>query len=398
MAFEQAVVAHMPTQNYVPREKQITKTPQARKQLLALMMASHNRCGAASPARHFVSLPQLATAPLWDWCLHDSEIVLGAAVVLPNSVGYFTFGISSALGSVSRGIRSYSTWRISQVRGCSVLTSFLPHCLVVTEVGNTRSLMSLNLATRQRRLLATEDKYRKKITGSAGNHKWWLRCNGDGVLTVVRMTGVDVSNVHCGGIFCPDDGTQCVFICFNKSLPDEAAILVVPPYGRNSPVILVIDVNQTYSSKNLTVLSSTTLMCNTVQASSITSGISMMKFNGQRVFFVEAGFSDKGKYVHEINESGTIQRISQNTKELAQLSYSLFCISKGDDPTIEIWDCNNTAAPMRVLPESHFVIAESGFLFHNHCKIIDVTDSTGFRVATLTFARDVSAIFANAIL
>ncbi|KAH3723241.1 hypothetical protein Pelo_18057 [Pelomyxa schiedti] len=74
-------------------------------QILALVMASHNRCGASSPARRFVSLPGLATAPLWDWCLGpDSEIALGVSILVGGHgvAHYVILGISTALMSITR--------------------------------------------------------------------------------------------------------------------------------------------------------------------------------------------------------------------------------------------------------------------------------------------------------
>ncbi|KAH3722534.1 hypothetical protein Pelo_18760 [Pelomyxa schiedti] len=156
---------------------------------------------------------------------------------------------------------------------------------------------------------------------------------------------------------------------------------------------MVVDINETYRRRNLTVLSLT--KCGLPSAFKFfESAVALRKSNGERGIFVELRTGRNSNTVYEVKEyahDGSMRILCRDTNQLSQLSGSLFCITKNRCQMIEIWDCNNTTAPLRVLPARHDgvesrAVAASGFLFHKHgYESVDVTDSTGLYVATFEF-------------
>ncbi|KAH3758749.1 hypothetical protein Pelo_9438 [Pelomyxa schiedti] len=237
----------------------------AHEQLLALVMASHNRCGAASPARHFV--PQ-APMQLWDLCLRDSEVVFGALVVTGRFVrSYFTIGISTALNSVTSGIKVLNRWSDSEFPR---LTAFLPDHHVISklalegeEFGVSRFSL-FNLVTDEDNLLFAE----QLSTGGSlhnGNHKWWMYYNqfGGGMFSLAKLNdhggdGVVENDTRSSSIVKRLEvdfakGTECVLISFDKEVPDEALLVLRDPW--HHLILLFVDVAMTYATNTLSVLS-----------------------------------------------------------------------------------------------------------------------------------------------
>ncbi|KAH3763928.1 hypothetical protein Pelo_4196 [Pelomyxa schiedti] len=403
----------------------------AREQVLALVMASHNRCGASSPARHFVrALPDLATSPLWDWCLGpDSEVVFGLLVSTPefhSSHCYYTFGVSSTLMSVTRDIRSVggrSLWKGKQTAPSHLTLAVDPGHLVVTQFtgyGRTGWAFSLlDVVTQEHRLLLSE-----RVTQSSprvyANRKWFLRYQIEGSLGIVNLLPllqqqqqhkhVEVSDIlQCNKVF---RGEVITFwgISISNYVPDEAVVLYSVGFARDL-FLLLVDVSKTHSTGNLSVLSLTKVLLHSCPDTcyGISSCLLMKKANGARVFICP--FLGVRRYtVFEVAERvGTFKLVSSNNVEgLSQLSNSLFCTLKADYHNIEIWDCNNIvtcsdrdgeATPLRVISLSPvepdallFVEGESGFLFHKHGTMlswlsssVDLTDSTGLHICTITF-------------
>ncbi|KAH3759190.1 hypothetical protein Pelo_8990 [Pelomyxa schiedti] len=376
----------------------------ARDQLLALVMASHNRCGAMSPARHFASLPPLATSPLWDWCLRDSEIVF--AVVMnshpSNRRVYFTIGVSSSLMSVTRDLREPHTTACDAFQQpiCVLIvgTRFIVRCL--TGEGILSFIMHDLDAPLESRLLVTDDDPRNLFWGWDGNHMWWIHSSGR-TLYVVKIGatdgdcgGGDVARGTAGFVRFDEAfpvGTWCHSVSFNRHRQDEA-LLAIRTRNDKRLILMVVDAHKSYTTRNLAMLRLTE--CKLPESPVLfESGITMRNSSGDCVLFVALrSAADSRQNVYEVKESsGEIVPISRVTTKLSQLSHCLFCVTRsGHDHSTEIWDCNNTTAPLRVL-EPRFlvpVIAESGFLFHCHGSLnpsVDVTDATGLHVCTFNF-------------
>ncbi|KAH3763925.1 hypothetical protein Pelo_4193 [Pelomyxa schiedti] len=387
-----------------------TSALMAREQLLALVMASHNRCGASSPARHFVSLPPLATSPLWDWCLRDTEVVLGVTTATRRFEvrSYFTLGISSALSGVTRRLTLRNTWAPPKLPGSE--HSPLPDSslLISKYTGDNGRVGSFFLVDIAKPTQPQQHRGRQLLTErytvdhrDGGNHKWWVHSNGRSLAVANLLLlgdhcngnengAADAAAHHEGGdgdgatVVLSDvfaDGNECTSISFSKKVPDEALLVLLEG---SSPcrglILMVVDINETYRRRNLSVLSLT--KCEVPPSFKwFSSAVVMRKSNGERGIFVELCTGRDTNTAYEVKEgslhedAGSLRVLCRNTNQLSQLSGSLFCITK--DESNEIWDCNNTTAPLRVLPARHSGCLSPG---------VDVTDSTtGSCVATFEF-------------
>ncbi|KAH3732153.1 hypothetical protein Pelo_17019 [Pelomyxa schiedti] len=302
----------------------------AREQLLALVMASHNRCGAASPARHFASMAPLATAPLWDWCRRDTEVVFKVGAWRGCAYHHYSFGISASLMSVTR-----------DVSDCD----------------------------------------------SEPSHKWQLRYGaGDETMTVIDLVNVDgvpvdmrVLNSDYG---CSTNGS--LGISFNRQFPDEVLFVVLPNDSDTSQYLLiVIDVSKSFTTSRVAVLSVTKVPGFMYETLLLYRTLFMNRANGDRIFICPRDNGDVYEFA-EGSGTGTLIARQPGCLYLSQLGTFLFCISKRDC-TIEIWDCSRrTTQQLRVLTARNncptAVIGHAGFLFQRQLdwskKSLDVTDST----------------------
>ncbi|KAH3723401.1 hypothetical protein Pelo_17894 [Pelomyxa schiedti] len=392
----------------------------AREQVLALVMASHNRCGASSPARHLVrALPDLATSPLWDWCLGpDSEVVFGLLVSTPefhSSHCYYTFGVSSTLMSVTRDIGSVggrSLWKGKQTAPSHLTLAVDPGHLVVTQFtgyGRTGWAFSLlDVVTQEHRLLLSE-----RVTQSSprvyANRKWFLRYQIEGSLVIVNLQQqqqpqhVEISDIlRCDKVF---RGEVITFlgISISNYVPDEAVLLYNVGFARDL-FLLLVDVSNTHSTGNLSVLSLTKVLLDRCPDTcyGISSCLLMKKANGARVFMCP--FLGARSYtVFEVAERvGTVKLVSSNNIEgLSQLSTSLFCTLKADYHNIEIWDCNNIATcsdrdgqatPLRVISlspvEPDTLLFVEGASGSNRNVSIFIVETTCYVVPLIFFAHE----------
>ncbi|KAH3767339.1 hypothetical protein Pelo_787 [Pelomyxa schiedti] len=399
-----------------PSISEVKVSLRARQQLHALVMASHNRCGVSSPARHFVSLPPLATAPLWDWCLHDSEVVFAVSVALSRQVRlssclcYFTFGVSCALMGVTREFKLHNHWPWSPVvLGMPIPIS--PSLVIVPqETEDTFDFSLVDVVTQQNQLLLTTSWRTGLLSARSGNKKWWVHCEKPGKMTIVRLimgagcgisttsfdkVGIDISSIQ-------EENLRWCGVSFSIGIPDEAVLFVCQP-DRKFNCLVVIDVETTYRTKKLAVLSST--KCLQIQGD-IEYFIFMKKSTGERSFFVVEDL--RGRTVHEVVETvGEISKISSQVQTLSQLSSSLFCITKIDGSS-GIWDCNNTSAPVRVISarrdSDQRVVQFPEFIFHKRqiseqesCVEVYASSSTRI-IATLSFRYGTLRVSAAAFI
>ncbi|KAH3764648.1 hypothetical protein Pelo_3492 [Pelomyxa schiedti] len=382
----------------------------AREQLLALVMASHNRCGASSPARHFVSLPPLATAPLWDWCLGpDSESVLGLLVLTHGnrSASYYTFGVSSTLMSVTRDVKLRGSWCLwfTQPRPVAVDANRL----VVTQMaGRSQSFSLLDVATEKRTWLLSESNSPADIVHAA-NHRWWLHYDHRSrKLVVVNLSG-DLGDLHLHQNQAVLHSDCCaakikIHNCHQILREYEAVLMLLV---ETSQFLLVIDVNKTFATKHVSVLSMTKCLFSVDINNLRSSSLVMNKSSGDRVFICQVQMIPAFgcDSVVEVTEGvGACRFISGHVLCLSQLSTFLFCILKGGSmknfaTVVEIWDCSNaSSAPLRVLQgfqgsDTPLVISQSGLIFHRKTskQAFDVTDSSGFLLGTITLPIEIDS-------
>ncbi|KAH3762148.1 hypothetical protein Pelo_6005 [Pelomyxa schiedti] len=264
-----------------------------------MVMASHNRCGAASPARHFVSLPPLATAPFWDWCLHDSEIVFGVSIFfgIYNVMHYVILGISTALMGVTRSTFRLRDANLEHLTGIKKKYDDMwrtphpigPDQLVVQgsiSSGTISKFCVVNSLVKSATYMTSSSRVLFQGPGFSyghnANNKWWLYHfrNLSGVPSLIVADLSDQSNVFHQAdeqqpqqhgvltVVCPPyEGhsdseysewkqLECSHVSFNNSIPDEA-LLVFDSLATAELLLVLIDVKSTYITNTTVVLSTT---------------------------------------------------------------------------------------------------------------------------------------------
>ncbi|KAH3743562.1 hypothetical protein Pelo_15045 [Pelomyxa schiedti] len=371
----------------------------AREQLLALAMSSHPRCGGRSPARAFMSLPPVATAPLWEWCLRGSEVVLGLCAWVPrcrpNSVCYFTVGVSAALLGVTRDLRPTYVGNFDATL-VTRLVPIDPGRVVVTEPRLSLLRMLLVVLGRKPVELATAPRA-QQFCAHYGNERWWVHCDYTYLTIanlVIRGSNPTITKVVCRDAFPKTEPPMVCTSIFlsNRTNLDEAVLVLFDSYRRNH-FLLVIDLKQTYTTGAVTVLSLTKCFG---PPGLFSGSLSMIKSTGQRALFVRTRVTECESVWEAEESSGTMTPISSDISGLSQLSHYLFCISKKDG-SAEVWDCNNTAAPLRVIPaKPNSSLAVMGMFpslvlrkFQGKTTI-EIEEDSGCQVATVSLPREFS--------
>ncbi|KAH3761836.1 protein-ADP-ribose hydrolase [Pelomyxa schiedti] len=151
-----------------------------------------------------------------------------------------------------------------------------------------------------------------------------------------------------------------IIVEVNKADPGEALLVSYPRILRQSMFTLV-DLEQTYRSGQLAVLSTT--KCPTPWEEAYIRTLIMRKRTGQMVFIC-LNIRDVVYMVESI--TGKRTQLSTECSDMAQVSASLFCAGFIEKQSYELWDINNTAQPVRLInPDDHFeqVVGGRGFLF-----------------------------------
>ncbi|KAH3742820.1 hypothetical protein Pelo_15784 [Pelomyxa schiedti] len=372
-------------------------THNARDQLLALAMASHPRCGAHSPARGFMSLPPLATSPLWEWCLSDTAVWFGlfTEMPFPTESVYNRFALSSALNSPIS-----STHKATNCGSSSTFHGALSVNRVVLGRANDPELLPSRVFTLDSAASGFENTlwWSRAITLITVNEKWVVECSRNGrdlrLLNMAQNPPLRIGGNDPGvkvrlvwpGYLADTFNVACRGALLNKSCLDEA---VVVSENEDSLFLMVIDLGKTYTTKEPVVLHLVTWK-HPEGVSFFGSGIAMTKSTtGQCVVYVEMRSLGSGTVLEFlVDGTATPKPISDLANQVSQLSSSLFCISKAG-PSLEIWDCNNTSSPLRVMEARAGayapLIAESGFLFcrRESSNGIEVTDSHCNLVCTI---------------
>ncbi|KAH3723402.1 hypothetical protein Pelo_17895 [Pelomyxa schiedti] len=307
-------------------------------------MASHNRCGASSPARHLVrALLATSSSPLWDWCLGpDSEVVLSIFLEVPRfaRLCYFTVGISCALMGVTREFKLHACWPYHT--RVTVPVPLGPYKVVLTEQERRYSLV--NAVTLEKKLLLIR-RFRDS-SEHCGNEKWWLHYDDQSMLTIASTMDECSSMVEVA-VEREGASVYCYALSLSMRIPDEA-VLVLYDCGRQ--VLRVIDVEKSYTTKKLVVLSCTT--CRGCEGE-IAACVLMKKSTGQRALFVHLVISTHSADLCEVLETtGTMTPIAHGIESVSQLSSSLFSTTRLGGGPIDIWDCNNLTLPLRVIERS----------------------------------------------
>ncbi|KAH3761182.1 hypothetical protein Pelo_7008 [Pelomyxa schiedti] len=157
---------------------------------------------------------------------------------------------------------------------------------------------------------------------------------------------------------------------FSRINPD--IFTVVSAWGTFDSVVELVDVAQTYNSWSYTVLSSTYFSCGVVCLLALT------RSDGRNVFLSESVMTQAWESkLHFVNmqQEGASEKSKPkklvfnmpNENHLSLVNSSLFCVTFANESKHEIWDCNNTEqGPLYVVPHRSIhdrVFASSGFIF-----------------------------------
>ncbi|KAH3766704.1 hypothetical protein Pelo_1433 [Pelomyxa schiedti] len=350
-------------------------------QVAALLMSSHPRCGAHSPARIMS-----ASAPLMShfW----SEIVLAGASAFVLYLESADFTDDSTPSTVHIGL-SRRLLGVTYLQGIDLLhrvKCVAPEQVLVPD-GNGYALRSLDLQISSRNecrdlgnqaqpFVCTFAESERSPFFAAANSMWLLNARspapGSDHETVMiwelpqcpqekpveplefRIPGSDILHSLAG-----------VFL--SKTVPDEA---VVAARNHSHIVLTLFDVRKTVQSKKLAVLASTGML--PLSGHRLTFGVVlvMRRKTFDMVFIAQTFLCE----VFAIDpRTGGIRQITEKEEHsysepnnLTQVSSSVFCIWHEKYRSYELWDCNNIDQPLRAInPDDNFdqVVAGSGFLF-----------------------------------
>ncbi|KAH3732916.1 hypothetical protein Pelo_16253 [Pelomyxa schiedti] len=376
-------------------------------QFLALLMSSHHRCGARSPAAQVCSLGCLMHQMWCDWVLATSTTVV--LVIEPE--GFLTgdspvsvsFAVSRTMGFSTRGevvvdLASGRPWVTPNV---SLSTRYGMFGCTALWISRRR----MGCAQGSDEFESPVQMCRSLFVADAINSKWCIvsSCEVPGAipgasanLNAVSMTisyikdytaymvGEDgITSVSV--MMPPNDGGETITtrLFLNKLVPDEALICSSREMS-TAVTFILFDVQKTFQTKKLSVLVSTVTRATTVL---FHVALVMRKSTSPAVFVVLS--ASYFTVLHVNPSTGKSTKISSTCSDLSQLSESVFCIGRAGEMSYELWDCYNTDRPLRnVRSSDHFnqVLCGGGFLFavrRSEKKIIVFEASSGRVVVTL---------------
>ncbi|KAH3766950.1 hypothetical protein Pelo_1171 [Pelomyxa schiedti] len=407
----------------------VTVALRARDQFLALATSTHPRCGSRSPPR---ALTQPLLRMLWDLCVASTErrLVIPVGGDRHNLVHHA--GVSPLLLSVTpRGVvptleddgSEGTSWADADhhiarrpggavpgyaLRDMAAGAGGLPRRRAdAGGLGGYATLGGVEVLL----LEYPEGGTSWGIHGSYYcNRKWWCGLDMDRermclqslVVRPMKGVGGDLpapQSVIVGVTAKPESAE---FLGMGKTNPDELLLLIRPGSAESGTThekrILVVDAQQTFSSGSLTVVCS---VARDLPTGTTREGfILYTRTPGVLVCVLQVYIQDQHMghstqiFVVEMNPSGKVTPLERGQGlDLSRLSDSLFCISYWKSQ-YELWDCNDTGQPLRVVHTTAFVIGvDRGFLLQitekGTNKEMSVVDAlSGFVVLALEYTPD----------
>ncbi|KAH3757741.1 alkaline phosphatase family protein [Pelomyxa schiedti] len=356
------------------RQSVTTYQSLCRYQFEALLASSVPRCGARSPARVVASFPPLMHAMWRDFIMGPTNCFILVLMEQQDHYGeWFTvsFGVSPIMVGVTHApavIRGPEDYDFQWLRPGVCLLHKADKELFSTSLYLTTSMNDHEEIVRVASNLT--------FSHHGANGKWLVVCE---LFSAVeqRVTVTDIQQrvqvrnqeqwaapvvalLRAGGC----QGAYQVVM--NPANVDEALL-----WGVLGDVthFALLDVSQTHSTKTLVVLSST--QC-AFPPRRVCDGeaIIMRRSSGEVLYVVQVSqFGGYGGLLFLVESAtGTTTKIPE-ALALSQVSASLFCVCSGF--TYQLWDCNDTAHPLRTLcitGDGDFssikqVVGGSGFLF-----------------------------------
>ncbi|KAH3731483.1 hypothetical protein Pelo_17687 [Pelomyxa schiedti] len=407
----------------------VTVALRARDQCLALATSTQPRCGARSPPR--VLTPPLL-ALVWDLCSIERRFVIPVVTGDLNQNLMYYVGVSPLLLSVSpRGVVANlethappPNWWVDADHHVSVQT-FLPdggYGFVLkdrsAEEDDGRGDPKGDAVTGidhkyvfgpgHSRGVGVDVLRLEYVKGPTWDHdgsyycnkKWWCGLNlSRNWMCLQSLVAPKVKDHQQpqqqpsilaepkSVIFAVAVNPESVdFLGMGKSNPNELLVVLRPNLaeaGAHEKRILLVDAQQTFSSGNLSVVCS---VARTFPAGRVREGFILIKRTGVLVCVLQVLVPNPSGpptqiFVVEMKYSGTVMQLKGGCG-LSRVSDSIFCLSYQKTQCYELWDCNDTGKPIRVVQDTLFAAgSENTLLFafydlntwchHRHCEEVE---------------------------
>ncbi|KAH3760309.1 hypothetical protein Pelo_7864 [Pelomyxa schiedti] len=297
-----------------------------------------------------------------------------------------TFGISPLLLGVTRSPRLLR----QESPGLPLWVS--PNHQIEESINPATSLMSLylkNSAARSRVELITEIGW----SFQAVNHRWLVLVRlgrkpdcpvQDDFMTIERVTDFQPVESRVELPFSHPSNYNIIRMMFTKSKPNELVVGLENARVESRVMFLVLDIEKTHSTGRTCIL---TNICYDFISGPLLTILPMRNRSGARSFI--SGVWDPRPGVHKfynVTEGvpASLQINSSHTRlEASRISDSLFAVwlfkPTGFLSTYQVWDCSDTTAPVREVPQPEkstllSITAEGGFLvrvFEHHIDVVE---------------------------
>ncbi|KAH3756792.1 hypothetical protein Pelo_11380 [Pelomyxa schiedti] len=355
-----------------------------------LALASHPRCGMSSTAIHVARNSHLLWL-IWRWCVKLQPDKRMAVAVHSRSSGSqprlikFTFSPAShevtgdvEVQDMDRNTREFNDGQF----GMTVDP--------VRVGGNTVSLIAHDRDTGCPRVTLRDLPPNAEYNC---NGKWFVWSDEiPGMhFAVLKLENLSFSNVTRDCRCMPMD------INFNKTITDQVAVPLLQFASldtcEHTLILTVVDLEKTCATESLTLVSS--VACNNLKWKGGRVRW-MKKRNGEDVFFVTADppYQEESFELFSIcgltGKATKLETIQPDTLDMSQVNESLLCVSYKRAKAYEIWDCNNTAAPLRRIDiaKGTTVWGDEGLLFLVSTRRVKVKEALAGRTVLVVNIPD----------
>ncbi|KAH3722946.1 hypothetical protein Pelo_18348 [Pelomyxa schiedti] len=238
------------------------------------------------------------------------------------------------------------------------------------------------------------------------NAKWWVQSIKERNVLAVTNLQTPEEEYNPVVVPIPENYNVVQSMSFNKLSSSQALILMTTGSGRQpNTMIVVVDVQGTYATKSLQIVSST--QCPFPQHyfrdSSVKSLLLLKNKSGRNVFIVETIPCDRYHprcAVYMIQENGAMNMLFVESDwffdgMFHQLSGSLFSYHHQRQKRLDIWDCNDAddfkheTSPLRTFRVPKGVLSGGGLVIlveaRTRLQIVEAT--SGLVVASIDFLQ-----------
>ncbi|KAH3731409.1 hypothetical protein Pelo_17757 [Pelomyxa schiedti] len=409
-----------------------------RAQFLALSAASTiPRCGARSPLRHAAAddrdadaggagqCPHAVVKTLWDWCRgvparhfnvvldttnHKEGGLVSAGALVTFALHPVTLGalVSNDDGGGCGCGGGVGCWcPVKNTVAALALSQNRSWVLQVNSSVMAEGYSVKSTATGQE-VMVSQHWLPGQYSRCAFNHRWWV-CNGWGTTLQVADLRDPVPPVLTRPDSFPARAVRR--IAFSNTMSPDEALFLLQGLGEQCAQISVVtvDVPNLYATRSVTSTSSREWTMPSDYSFSFKRKALLLAFKdhgGVPVFLVTAEKSSGITIlalVEDHNSHHCVKELAEAVIGLSQLNSTLFCVSRFTSTVpgsiTEIWDCNNTAGPLRNIqhPDSGIGVwwADGGLLIHltmlgDHTAVDLIEEASGITILRLLCKSPVS--------